>query len=166
MVSPLVYDPSSSPSLAMVTPTSEWNVGQVVVFYYTSAWIVRAGSCTRILMLLFLLLICNLLISVLLLCLRPSSLRRSLRAVPRLSHTPRSSVGSVGLTSPATCTASQQAVCPSVLFLASATIMSTTYTPSRSRSHSMSFVILFSICDPDVSNTTLFSSSRLTQAPW
>ena len=49
-----------------------------------------------------------------------------------------------------------------------ATIMSTTYTPSLSRSQSMPFVILFSMYDPDVSNTTLFpflTSARLTEAP-
>ena len=37
-----------------------------------------------------------------------------------------------------------------------ATIMSTTNTPSHSRSHNTSFVILFSMYDPDVSHRTLF----------
>ena len=53
-----------------------------------------------------------------------------------------------------------------------ATIMSTTYTPSLPRSHSMCFVILFSMYDLDVSNTTLcplltiFPSALLKIATW
>ena len=54
----------------------------------------------------------------------------------------------------------------SLLAGAGATIMSTKCTPSLSRDHSMSFVILFSMYASDVSNTIFHSSpsTRLIQA--
>ena len=44
------------PSQAMVTPASEWKVGQVVFFYFTLAWKVGADNCTCFMMRFFLML--------------------------------------------------------------------------------------------------------------
>ena len=143
----------------------------------TSFWMEcgsRCGThCTRLLVLLFLLLISNLLVVNLLLVL--IHLLVIIHRVQPSSHIPCSSVGSFGLTSTATCTASQNAAYLSALFLG--------VLPSCPRRTLHPFLgvtvrfssTFFSLYDPDVSNTTLFPflatiktdpSALLTLATW
>ena len=144
-MSPLVCAPSSSPSQAMFTQAPEWNVGQVVVFHFTSAWNFGASHsgafwCSSS---------CSLSpISSLSVSSLSSSIFSSSRAallspafhVPLLVHLHLQAL--------------LHAPHPNKRFTL-LTIMSTTKTPSLSRSHITSLVILFSMYDPDASNTTL-----------